>query len=99
MKFSTYSGSEYEIVPGYLDPGSGIESPAMVRRVNPSYEKRADGEWTRLVNNPIIEVGQPVILTMTSLSEYGSDDYGTPEEDASPYTTRITSTVTEIEND
>ena len=85
MIFTTISGSKYEIKDG------------LVRRVNPGYTKRADGEWVRLINTPIVEIGEPVLLTMDSLSEYGADDYGTPPEDSSPYTTRVTSLVSSIE--
>jgi hypothetical protein len=87
VRFTTYSGSQYEI------------EGHRIRRVNHEAAKRGDEEWQELVNRPHIEVGQSAILTMISLSRYGSDDYGTPIEDVSPYTTRITSTVTEIEND
>lgn len=88
MKFRTKSGSEYEIV----------EHPAgkVVRRINTNYQKRVDGEWVRLINNPVIEVGEQAVLTMPSLSEFGYDDIGTPEELASEYTTRVTSTITEV---
>lgn len=87
MKFSTYSGSQYEIEGDW------------VRRINSEAEKRGDGDWIRLVNNPVIEVGHSAVLTMKSLAKLGTDDYGTAPEDVSPYTSRITSTVTEIEND
>lgn len=87
MKFTTYSGSQYEI------------EERRIRRVNDTASKRGDGDWQELVNRPRIEVGQPAVLTMISLAKYGSDDYGTNPLEASPYTTRITSTVTEIEND
>lgn len=83
--FTTISGSKYEIKDG------------LVRRVNPGHTKRADGEWVRLINTPIVEIGEPVLLTMTSLSEYGADDYGTLPEDSSPYTTRVTSLVSSVE--
>lgn len=84
MRFTTYSGSEYEIEGDWI------------LRINQTAGKRADGEWVRLVNSPIIEVGQSAVLTMLSLSSYGTDDYETRPEDASPYTTRITSTVMEV---
>ena len=85
MKFRTKSGSEYEIV----------EHPAgkVVRRINTNYQQRVDGEWVRLLNEPVIEVGGQAILTMPSLSEFGYDDIGTPEELASEYTTRVTSPI------
>lgn len=88
MRFTTVSGSEYEIV--------NHPSGSVVRRLNTKYGKRADGEWIRLFNSPVIEVGEVAILTMHSLSEYGYDDIGTPEELASEYTTRVTSTITGV---
>ena len=87
MKFKTVTGSEYEIVAD------------RIRRINPSAEKRRDGEWVKLVRKPYIEVGHSAYLTLESLAEAGTDDYGTPLSEASPFTTRITSTVVEVEND
>lgn len=84
MKFSTYSGSEYEIQDG------------MVRRLNSNYGKRADGEWIWLIEEPVVKVGESAILRMKSLSSYGEDDLWTPREHTTAITTRITSTVTEI---
>ena len=88
MRFSTASGSEYEIV----------DHPAgqMVRRTNTSAGKRADGVWIKLFNSPDIEVGERAVLVVQSLSEFGYDDIGTPEELATAFTTRTTSIVTEV---
>ena len=81
MRFTTESGSTYEI------------NGSMVRRVNPGYEKRADGEWKELLNEPEIVLGGHVLLVMESLADYGPDDYvsggGGP-------TVRRTSRVTEV---
>lgn len=89
IRFETATGSTYEIV----------EHPSgrVIRRVNSEAGKRADGEWIRLVNDPLLAVGESAYLAMESLSNYGSDDYGTHKEDASPYTFRTTSTVTKVE--
>lgn len=86
MKFRTVSGSEYEIKDGF------------VRRSNPSYEKRADGKWLRLINSHV-QVGEPAYLVVESLRGYGGDDYGTPDDQADDVTTRTTSTVTEVYDD
>ena len=88
MRFKTVSGSEYEIV--------NHPSGSVVRRLNTKYKKRVDGEWVRLLNEPVIEVGGQALLVMPSLSEFGYDDIGTPEELASEYMTRVTSTITEV---
>lgn len=88
MRFKTATGSEYEIVQH--------PSGSVVRRLNAKHEKRADGEWVRLLNEPVIEVGEQALLTMSSLSAFGADDIGTPEDLASEYTTRVTSTITEV---
>lgn len=84
MKFKTVSGSEYEIRDG------------LVRRINPEHEKRADGEWVRLINNPDVRVGECAIVTTESLRRFGGDDYETRDEEANLFSTRITSTVTEV---
>lgn len=88
ITFSTASGSEYEIV--------SHPSGKMIRRVNVEHGKRADDKWVRLINDPTLEVGVSAILVLDSLAAYGEDDYGTPRENADKYTTRITSTVTEV---
>ena len=64
MKFLTESGSIYEIDGDHI------------RRINVGYEKRADGEWIRLLETPKIEVGECAFLVLENLSEYGEDDYG-----------------------
>lgn len=87
MKFKTKSGSEYEIIAD------------RIRRLNRDAGKRMDGEWVKLVRKPHIEVGYSAYLTLESLAAAGTDDYGTPASEASPFTTRITSTVTEVIND
>lgn len=84
MKFTTVSGSEYEIKDGF------------VRRINPLAGKRADGEWVKLIQEPVIEVGESAILRTESLRKYGPDDYGTPDDQADDVTTRVTSTVTGV---
>lgn len=89
MKFKTKTGSEYEIV----------NHPAgdMIRRINASHGKRADGEWVRLYAHSPINVGWGVMLVMQSLTEYGNDDTGFDEEDETPeQTTRVTSAVDEV---
>ena len=87
MKFMTSSGSMYEIESG------------RVRRVNPGHEKRADGEWVTLVNDPAIRVGEQAYLVTESLRRYGSDDYGTSDDEASPHSIRVTTPVTYISDD
>ena len=81
MKFSTVSGSMYEI------------KHNRVRRVNRNAEKRGDGDWHLLWNKPTITRGEPVTLILSSLAAFGPDDYDTPPEDVSNYTTRVTSPV------
>lgn len=89
MKFKTHSGSTYEIV----------DHPAgrMVARLNEDYSKRADGEFVQLHNDPVVEVGQPVFMVLSSLANRGEDDHGTDPAAASTYTYRTTSPVTEVE--
>lgn len=85
-RVTTESGAVYEFADG------------KVRRVNESHEKRGDGEWQKLVNiNAPIETGKRMVLTLESLSRYGSDDEGTAPEDASPFTTRTTTRVRSID--
>ena len=81
MIFTTYSGSTYEIKDG------------QVRRLNEGYAKRADGEWVTLSNDPVVEIGEPVVMILESLANRGPDDYGTPEWAADTHTTRVTSPV------
>lgn len=67
-----------------------------VKRINDSHGKRGDGEWQKLVNDPHIAVGDPMLLVMESLAKYGVDDYATPADDVSEFTTRHTTPVTAI---
>lgn len=67
-----------------------------VQRINDSHSKRGDNEWQNLVNDPHIEVGQPMVLMMESLAKYGVDDWATPADDVSRFTTRHTTVVTAI---
>lgn len=82
LVFETYTGSTYEINHG------------KVRRLNPDYEKRGDGDWYTLYNRPEIEVGQNAYLMMESLSHLGADDYGI---EGGALTTRTTSEVVGID--
>lgn len=86
LVFETWSNSRYEINHG------------KIRRLNPDYEKRGDGNWYILYNRPEIEVGQSTYLMMESLSHLGADDYGlsTVDRDAA-LTTRTTSEVVGID--
>ena len=79
MIFTTYSGSTYEIKDG------------QVRRLNEGYAKRADGEWVALANDPVVEIGEPVVMILESLASRGPDDYGPPAWAADTHTTRVTS--------
>lgn len=83
IRFTTLSGSTYEI------------SGDRVRRVNPGYEKRADGDWVQLINIPTVTVGAAAVLVLDSLGPYGPDDHGSigPAE----ATTRVTSIVQTVE--
>lgn len=81
LVFDTYTGSTYEINHG------------KIRRLNPEYEKRGDGNWYTLYNRPEIEVGQSAYLLMESLSHLGADDYG---QEGGALTTRTTSEVVGI---
>lgn len=63
LVFETWSNSRYEINHG------------KIRRLNPDYGKRGDGNWYTLYNRPEIEVGQSAYLMMESLSHLGPDDY------------------------
>jgi hypothetical protein len=85
MIFTTETGSTYEI-----NDDGGVP---YVRRLNSWYEKRADGEWIKLLNTPKVELGGNVTLVLESLSEYGPDDHGTIGGGA---TVRRTSRVTEV---
>jgi len=93
MRFRTESGSTYEIRDG-LDEDQ--KTVTVVRRLNPEYTKRADGEWKILLNDPHVEKGFRAVLVMESLSGYGADDHG--QEGGGP-TVRTTSIVTEVWED
>lgn len=67
-----------------------------VQRTSANYEKRGDGEWQTLMIDPVITVGEPMVLVMESLVHYGRDDYMTQPEDASPFTTRRTTPVVSV---
>ena len=82
LAFSTYTGSTYKINHG------------KIRRLNPDYGKRGDGNWYTLYNRPEIEVGQSACLMMESLSHLGADDYG---QEGGALTTRTTSEVVGID--
>lgn len=88
MKFRTESGSVYEIAE--LD---GLE---YVRRLNPDYTKRADGDWVRLHLRSEITAGCSVLLVLDSLAGLGPDDNGNPQDNGSDVTQRITSPVEEV---
>lgn len=87
MIVTTDSGARYEFRPG------------QVRRLNPSHEKRGDGEWQNLrtMFPKMPALGHPMVLVMDSLAAFGQDDYGTPAELASDVTTRRTTPVRLIE--
>lgn len=82
MKFLTESGSIYEVDGDHI------------RRINPGYQKRADGEWVRLLQPSIIREGECAYLVLENLSEYGEDDYGTLVKSEATY--RRTSPVERI---
>ena len=86
MWFKTESGSTYEV----------LENIQRIRRVNDSYAKRGDSEWLEYANiSPWpIRPGYRVTVVTESLADYGSDDYGTPREEAEEFTTRVTSRCT-----
>ena len=83
LVFETMSGARYWIKGG------------MLKRLNPNDEKRGDGEWLKLINEPAIEVGRRAILLVEPLSSYGPDDFGNTEEAA--FTQRITTPVIGVE--
>lgn len=88
MIFKTVSGSEYEI------SHSVLSGEKLVRRVNAGSSKRADGVWLRLINKPVIRVGQRAVLMTESLAPYGYDQ---PSSSAgSAASTRITTEVSEV---
>lgn len=85
IRVTTETGSRYEI------------EGAKIRRVNTSAEKRGDGLWLQLANEPIPIVGQPMVLILESLSAMGPDDSGAVVPGG--VTLRRTSWVTAVEND
>lgn len=90
IRFETESGSVYEI---RRTPWDYSE----VRRVNTGAEKRADGEWVRLISFSTLEVGYPLLLEMENLGKYGPDDEG--NRHGSFVTHRTTTVVTSIEGE
>jgi hypothetical protein len=70
----------------------------LIRRVNPAHEKRGDGEWQPLINYREPVIGREWYVVMESLIRYGQDDYGTPPEEATEYTTRRTTPIVSIED-
>lgn len=83
MKFLTESGSIYEIDGDHI------------RRINTEARKRADGEWIRLLEEPVVWEGYPVRLVMESLSSHGPDDYGN-RDSVEPMTIRTSTPVERI---
>ena len=76
-----------------------LNDDGQIKRENPSYEKRGDGEWQTLTYASVPKVGERMVIRMESLSRYGQDDLGTEPEDVSPTTTRVTTPVKSIEDD
>lgn len=78
----------------YLRDGNRI-----MRVTNQSdHEKRGDGKWLTLHNDPVFRVGERAILAVESLAALGPDDHGTPPEMADPdVTVRVTTPVVRIE--
>lgn len=89
----TTSGAVYELDGDFC----GAPGEFRVRRVNPSHEKRGDGEWQNVVAPPLIQEGRSMVLAMESLARYGGDDIGTRLDDVSQVTTRVTTPVVSIE--
>lgn len=81
--FETMSGARYWV------------KGNMLKRLNPNDEKRGDGEWLRLLEEPEIVVGMPAYLVLEPLSKYGPDDYDVSGE--AVMTSRITTPVIGIE--
>lgn len=86
MRFKTETGSEYEM------------QGALIRRVNTGAEKRGDGKWLLLKNEPHIAIGESALLELEPLAAYGPDDNGAHVVESTS-TWRKTSWVTEIIND
>ena len=85
LTFTTETGSTYQV------------DGDRVRRLEYTHGKRGDGEWLRLLNEPIVAAGSKVFLLLESLSDRGADDYGGRiEADA---TIRITSRVTDTKEE
>lgn len=83
LVFETESGARY-----WVKGGS-------VKRLNPDHQKRADGEWVKFFDFPILDVGFPAILRLESLASYGPDDNGI--EATTSVTTRYTTPLTGIQ--
>lgn len=84
MKFTTYTGSTYEI------------EDSRVRRINADSKKRADGDWINLLNNPKVVIGDSVEMVLAPLTGYGPDDDGF-RSTTSTHTLRVTSAVVSID--
>lgn len=90
LQVTTESGAKYEF--------ENRDGQEFVRRVNPDYEKRGDGDWQVLLDlfPEIPTVGQSLVIVMESLARYGQDDHGTPPELVSNVTTRRTTPIIEV---
>lgn len=89
QKITTESGAVY------------LYEPGRIKRLaaDSDYEKRADGEWLTLYNEPTFKIGWRAFLVVRSLAALGPDDHGTLPENTDPYvTTRITTPVVRIED-
>lgn len=88
--FRTESGAVYEFL------YSAREDQWLVRRGNLDYEKRGDGTWLRLLNEPFVEVGYRAMLVVEPLDALGPDDVGNPKDSGAASTTRLTTIVAEV---
>ena len=71
------------------------DANARVRRESQN-KLRGDEQWQGMFNKPEVEVGHIMVLLINPLSDFGPDSYGNLVPDA-PYTTRLTTPVTNIE--
>jgi len=85
LTFTTETGSTYQV------------DGDRVRRLEYVHGKRGDGEWLKLLNEPIVTVGSNVFFLLESLSDRGADDYGNSIE--ADMTTRMTSRVTDTKEE
>lgn len=88
--FRTESGAVYEFA------YSAREDQWLARRGNLDHEKRGDGTWLRLLNEPVVEVGYRAMLVVEPLDALGPDDAGNPKDSGALATTRMTTIVTEV---